>query len=116
MPERFLSEALKPVAARLDTTRMSRGEPGLPREFTWRGGTLRIARVREEWRETGPCHHGSGELYVRKHWYQAEDETGRQLKIYFERQSRGRQAKARWWLFSITDAKPASSAESPASD
>lgn len=103
MTEKFISEALKPVAATFDTARMAAGEPGLPGEFTWRGETIRVAKVRREWRETGPCRHGSGEQYVRKHWYEVADERGRTLEIYFERQPHGKQAKARWWLFSMEE-------------
>ncbi len=101
MSERFISEALTPGTATFDTGRMAAGEPGLPREFTWRGAVLRIASVQREWRETGPCRHGSGEQYVRKHWYQVEDDQGRVLRIYFARSAKGRPAKACWQLFSI---------------
>lgn len=103
MTEKFISEALKPVPATFDTSRMATGEPGLPGEFTWRDETIRVAKVWREWRETGPCRHDSGEQYVRKHWYEIEDERGRMLKIYFERQPRGKRSKARWRLFSMEE-------------
>ena len=109
MKERFVSEALKPVTSTADTSRMAVGEPGLPREFIWHGETIRIVSVVREWRETGPCHQGSGEMYVRKHWYEVEDETGRRLKIYFERHGRGKSTKARWQLFSLVDSDRAAS-------
>jgi len=101
MSEKFISEALDPGAATFDTGRMAAGEPGLPHEFTWRGAVLRIVMIQRTWRETGPCRHGSGEQYVRKHWYQVEDDQGRILKIYFVRSTRGRSAKACWQLFSL---------------
>ncbi len=104
MSGRFVSEALKPVGATFDLRRMASGEPGLPREFTWREGTIRIASIVREWRETGPCTHGSGERYARKHWYEVADEAGRTLKIYFERKPRGGKPAERWRLFSIDDA------------
>ena len=107
MNEKFVSESLKPVMATFDTARMARGEPGLPGAFTWRDRTIRIVRVQREWRETGPCHHGNGEQYVRKHWYEVEDDNGRLLKIYFQRQAKGRQAQARWTLFSVAEKGPA---------
>ena len=103
MRERFISEVLKPVGSTFDTSRMATGEPGLPREFVWHDETIRITRVQREWKETGPCRHGSGEQYVRKHWYEVEDDTGRQMKIYFDRHARGHQTKARWTLFSIEE-------------
>ncbi len=33
MHERFVSEAITPVVATVDTSRMTAGEPGLPRQF-----------------------------------------------------------------------------------
>jgi hypothetical protein len=101
MNERFISETLKPSTASFDSGRMATGEPGLPREFIWRGASFRIVNIQREWRETGPCRHGSGEQYVRKHWYQVEDDQGRILKIYFTRSTKGRSAKACWQLFSL---------------
>ena len=104
MAERLISEALSPVVATSDTSRMAVGEPGLPREFLWRDRTLRISAVLRTWRETGKCHHGSPELYVRKHWYEVTTDEGATLKLYFDRQPRrGRGRKEpRWWLFSIS--------------
>ena len=107
MSEQLISEALIPVVATSDTSRMAAGEPGLPREFLWRGRTLRINTVLRTWRETGKCHHGSPEQYVRKHWYEVATDEGITLKLYFDRQPRrGRGHKEpRWWLFSIADAE-----------
>lgn len=101
--KRFIGEALKPVKETFDTSRMAAGGPGLPREFIWRGERVHIAKVYKEWRETGPCRHGSGERYVSKHWFELETETGRVLTVYFERRARGRTLSARWWLFSVDD-------------
>jgi hypothetical protein len=70
MPERFISEAIKPIAETADTSRMAIGEPGLPRQLVWRGRTITVKAVLRTWRETGKCHHGSSEMYVRKHWYE----------------------------------------------
>ena len=70
MSERLISEAITPIVATFDTSRHGSGRPGLPREFLWRGETIEIAAVLRSWRETGKCHHGSPELYVRKHWYE----------------------------------------------
>jgi Domain of unknown function (DUF6504) len=106
MPERFISEAIQPVIATFDTARMAAGEPGLPREFTWRGRTVKVANVLRSWRETGKCRHGSPELYVRKHWYEVETSSHDTMKIYCDRQPRGRRNSARWWLFSISEAGP----------
>jgi len=101
MHEQLISEALTPVVATSDTSRMATGEPGLPREFLWRGKTIRITSVLRTWRETGKCRHGSPELYVRKHWYEVVTSTNVIMKIYFDRQARTGRKGARWWLFSI---------------
>jgi hypothetical protein len=103
MPERLISEALTPVVATSDTSRMAMGEPGLPREFLWRGRTIHVVGVIRTWRETGKCTHGSPELYVRKHWYEVDAGEGVTMKIYFDRQQRKGRKDPRWWLFSINE-------------
>src|SRR5664279_3692805 len=70
MSEEFVSEAIRPIAATIDASRMAAGGPGLPRQFEWRSQVVTITRVLNTWRETGPCHHGSNEQYVRKHWFE----------------------------------------------
>ena len=101
MPERFISEPLVPVIATADTSRMAAGEPGLPREFLWRGKTVTIVAVLRAWHDTGECDHGSHEKYVRKHWYEVATASHGTMRIYFGRQPRGGRKEARWWLFSI---------------
>jgi hypothetical protein len=101
--ELFISEAIRPDVGTLDTRTMAPGEPGLPTVFYWKDQTIRIARVLRTWRGTGPCHHGSGEIYVRKHWFEVETDTGQIMKLYFERQARTKSKKQRWWLFTIQE-------------
>jgi phosphoribosylglycinamide formyltransferase-1 len=103
MPERFISEAIHPVAATADTARMAIGEPGLPGEFVWRGRTVTVQAAFRTWRETGRCRHGSPEMYVRRHWYQVATVSDGTMTIYFDRQPRGGRKKPRWWLFSISE-------------
>jgi phosphoribosylglycinamide formyltransferase-1 len=103
MPERFISEAIKPVTETADTSRMAIGGPGLLRKFVWRGRTVTVTAVLSTWRETGKCHHGSPEMYVRKHWYEVVTESDGTMKLYFERQPRRGRKGARWWLFSIRE-------------
>ena len=104
MPERFVSESIKPITEMADTSRMAIGEPGLPRKFVWRGQTVTVRAVLRSWRETGKCHHGSREMYVRKHWYEVVTASDDTMKLYFERQPRrGKRMEPRWWLFSIRD-------------
>ncbi|HOZ49269.1 MAG TPA: DUF6504 family protein, partial [Candidatus Hydrogenedentes bacterium] len=79
MRKRFISEAIAPVAGTLTPGAMARGEPGLPQRFTWRGREFAVARILDQWRETGPCHHGSAEQYVRKHWFRIETASGEEM-------------------------------------
>jgi phosphoribosylglycinamide formyltransferase-1 len=105
MPERFVSEVIRPVLATGDTSHMAIGEPGLPCEFVWRGRTIKIAAVLRTWRETGKCRHGSPELYVRKHWFEVATTSNSTMKIYFDRQPRDRRKIDRWWLFTICESQ-----------
>jgi phosphoribosylglycinamide formyltransferase-1 len=101
--ERFVSEAITPVAATIDTSRMAAGEPGLPRRFLWRERTVEVVALLGSWHETGRCSHGSPERYVRKHWFEVATADGETMKIYFERQPRRGRKEGRWWLFSIRE-------------
>jgi phosphoribosylglycinamide formyltransferase-1 len=76
MRERFVCESIKPVVDSLDKRGMARGEPGLPRRFTWRGTEYLVGKVLDQWKETTDCSHGNGEKYVRKHWYKVLTSDG----------------------------------------
>ena len=103
---RFVDEPIEPVAGTYDTERMAVGEPGLPGEFLWRGRKVVVESVVKSWRETGPCRHGSGEQYVRKHWYEVLTTEGEVMRLYFDRQARrGQPTGQRWWLFSVRGAE-----------
>ena len=101
LAERLISEPIEPVVATCDTCRMGAGEPGLPRQFIWRGRVVEITGVLRAWHDTGPCRHGSKEVYVRKHWYQVATVADGIIKLYFERQARRGRKSPRWWLFSV---------------
>ena len=103
MPNRFVSEIIRPFGDARDTSSMAVGGPGLPREFEWQGRPLKIAAVLRTWRETGKCRHGSPELYVRKHWFEVVTTGNVVMKIYFDRQPRSKHRNDRWWLFSICE-------------
>lgn len=100
--ERFIGEDIVPEALTFSAPAMASGGPGLPRSFAWRGETYPVLRILEEWKETGPCRHGSGELYVRKHWFRFQTTGDLELRVYFERQPRPSSSKRRWRLFSLT--------------
>jgi phosphoribosylglycinamide formyltransferase-1 len=106
MPEHFVSEAIDPVVETIDTTHMVPGAPGLPQQFRWRRQTINVVNVLKAWHDTGPCRNGSGEKYVRKHWFEVETESNAKMKIYFQRQARRGKGKSRWWLFSIDEPDP----------
>jgi len=103
MAEQFISEPIEPVPGAISVSGAARGEPGLPTRFVWRDREYGVAEVLERWKDTGPCHHGSGERYVRKHWFRVRTVKGPEMTLYFERQARsGREKKRRWWLYTIT--------------
>jgi len=99
--ERLISEAIRPAPDSMDTARMASGQPGLPHVFLWRGKTVRIRKILRQWRETGPCRHGSGEKYLRKYWYEVETGTEGVMKIYFLKPGKGNSKDAGWRLFSV---------------
>ena len=102
MSEQFISQRIDPITDTISTTRMAAGEPGLPTVFRWGRRRLHIAGVIKTWRTTGPCRHGSGEQYSRRHWFAVVTDQGETLTLYFDRQPRrGQNPKARWWLYSV---------------
>ena len=103
MATEFIGERIEPVAGTLDPARMARGEPGLPQRFRWRGGEHEITAVLETGRITGDCTHGSGEKYVRKHWYRVRTTAGTELRITFNRRARtAQELRDGWWIQSLT--------------
>ena len=106
MCEEFVSEPIEPVRGTFDARGMTAGAPGLPERFVWRGNTYTVAAVIETWKDKSPCKHGSGEQYVRKHWFRIRTTGGEEMKLYFERQARSRrELKTRWWLYTIITTK-----------
>jgi phosphoribosylglycinamide formyltransferase-1 len=97
----FISEAIRPLIEGADAGGMAAGGPALPRAFSWRHQQLEVVDVLRSWRETSPCRHGSGEAYVRKHWFEVRTADGATARIYFERQARGRKRTDRWWLYTL---------------
>jgi phosphoribosylglycinamide formyltransferase-1 len=103
MREQLVSQQIKPLLGQVDARRIVTGEPLLPAGFIWGGAEYAVAEVLEAWKETAPCTHGSGEKYVRKHWFRIRTTGGDEMKIYFERKARSaREAKRRWWLYTFT--------------
>jgi hypothetical protein len=95
----FISEAIAPEAGSADIGAMSRGEPGLPRSFLWRGTRYEIASVEGRRRSTGT---DRGDVYVRKHFFDIVTRCGKRMTVFFERNPTNKTArKHRWWLYSI---------------
>ncbi len=100
----FVSESITPVYEERVGRAVVPGEPLLPSRFIWRKQKIEVTSVLATWKEDGPCKHGSGELYLRKHWYRIQTSDGREMEIYFERQARSaKQSRKRWWLFSVSE-------------
>jgi phosphoribosylglycinamide formyltransferase-1 len=98
----FVSEALEPEHGTADLFAMSRGEPGLPRAFQWRGTRYEIAQVAAKWKTSS---RERGDLYLRRHWFEVVTTTGQRMTVYCDRQVKNRRKpKARWWLYSIVRA------------
>lgn len=102
MAERFISEPIEPEKGAFAAEGMARGEPGVPRRFTWRGKAYDVAEIIEQWKDTRPCRHGSGERYVGRHWVRVRTTSGDVMRLYFERNPRpDRTGGRRWYLYSI---------------
>lgn len=86
---------------------MAAGGPGLSGAFVQRGQTFTVTAVLRTWRDTGRCHHGSPERYLRRHWYDEATGSHGTLKLYFDRQARGGRKAMRMWLYNLcTDRAP----------
>lgn len=97
--DEFVSEPLVPVPGTADASAMSRGEPGVPARFTWRGAVHEIASRLASWKTST---RERGELYLRRHWHEVITNAGVRMTIYCERQPKtSRRAKQRWFVYSI---------------
>jgi len=97
--DEFIGEPVFPAPGAFDTEGPSRGEPALPRRFTWRGRGYRVVALLGAWKSDGP---GRGGLrrYLRRHWFRVLTEPPAVMTLYFDRQARHRKRpKARWWLY-----------------
>jgi hypothetical protein len=96
---KLISEPIQPEAGSADIGAMSRGEPGLPRAFIWRGARYEVTSVESKRRSTGA---DRGDVYVRKHFFDIVTACGKRMTVYFERNPTNKTArKNRWWLYSI---------------
>jgi len=98
----LISEPIVPRAGTFDTSRMGRGEPGLPTGFSWRGQSVDIFEQLGSWKESSREGGGAGDLYLRRHYYKLRMSDGRVWTVYFVRQTpRSGSAKNRWFLYTV---------------
>ncbi len=98
-PEQFISEPITPVPGAFDPRGIAQGEPGMPARFVWRGEEYRVDEVLAVWKTSGP--EATGEVYLRRHWWELRTTTGLVMKIYFERQKNRKNAKDRWFVYTV---------------
>jgi len=96
--ERLISEPVSPETGSFDSSAMAQGMPGVPLAFSWRGTTYRVAKILETRKSLRPCHSGSGEQYVNKHFFKIETESGEIMTLY---RTRSGSKKDGWTLYSI---------------
>ena len=98
---RFVSEPMTPEAGSGAVDSMARGEPGLPRAFSWRGEWFEVALVLEQGKSRGE---DRGDVYVRKHWYELETTSGLRMRVYFDRNpGRSGSRESRWWVYWVEE-------------
>ena len=103
----FVSECIQPAGGAFALP-AAIGEPALPLRFTWQGRTCEVREVQRQWKELDPDRtHGSGQLYLRRHWFELRMTDGSLWTVYFLRQpASGRRASARWWLYRMAVPSP----------
>jgi len=98
----FVSEPITPDAGTFDSTAMATGTPGLPTGFSWRDRHYQIGETLSAWKASESCTHGSGERYLRKHFWKVRLGTGEIATLYALRKVKaGENTKRRWWLYTL---------------
>ena len=69
----FVGERISPQSGSADIAAMSRGEPGLPGAFHWRGQRFEVARRLSSRRDMGQ---DRGDTYIRRHVHEFETADG----------------------------------------
>jgi Domain of unknown function (DUF6504) len=60
-----------------------------------------VAEVLGVWKTSSPD--TTGEVYLRRHWWEVRTGSGHAMKLYFERQKSRKDAKARWFLYTVIE-------------
>ena len=96
----LISESITPDAGTFDPSRMGRGEPGLPRGFTWRDESMAVIDELGAWKQSSREGGGAGDLYLRRHYYKLRMSDASVWTVYFVRQTtRAGNRKKRWFLY-----------------
>jgi hypothetical protein len=106
----FISEPIEPEAGSFSTAMMTTGLASPPRAFRWRDRRYEIVeQIHHEKLSSREGHTAAGDLYLRRQQFVVRLDTGQIATIYFERQARpgvrGRSAKKRWFLYTITSSE-----------
>ena len=99
----FVSERIAAEPGAFDPVAMSRGEPGVPRTFVWRGQRFAVAQVLQSARRMGV---DRGDRYVRRHYHEVETTDAIRMSLYFDRNPRDRSSRKEWWLYTLTLPEP----------
>ncbi len=99
----FVGESITPHAGTFDTSRMARGEPGLPTGFVWRGRSVNVIEELSAWKESSrEGGRATGELYLRRHYFKLRMSDGSIWTVSFLRQApRSGNPKKRWFLYTL---------------
>jgi hypothetical protein len=97
----LISEPIAPHPGTFDTSRMARGEPGLPTGFTWRDDPVEVVERLGAWKQSSrEGARAGGDLYLRRHYYRLRMSDGCIWTVYFVRQTpRSGSPKTRWFLY-----------------
>ncbi len=85
LDQEFISEDIAPLRASFDAGSMTRGEPGVPSVFMWRGKEYRVKTMLETHKTLRNCRSGSSEKYIHKHYFVFETESGEVMTVYRKR-------------------------------
>ena len=100
----FFSEPIAPFRGGFDAAAMGRGEPGLPKGFTWRGREHVIVELVGSWKHSSREGGGAGDLYLRRHYYKLRMSDESVWTVYFVRQTpKSGNPKSRWFLYTIDE-------------
>ncbi len=99
----LISEPITPRSGSFQTSRMGRGEPGLPTGFAWRGESYEIVKELSAWKESSrEGARAGGDLYLRRHNFKLLMSDDSVWSIYFVRQTpRSGDPKRRWFLYTV---------------